>query len=138
MPTRCPVRKRAWSFVQTGLPGRHPAPNRGSVPVGTNAETRTEGATDIAFEYAMLVLVGIPVCSVLCALALVLCLICLPFVALVSPFLYLSHRRRVRATHHPLSDRSLGVVPESVVPGARRPGQAEQVAPGSTGWDRPG
>ncbi|MDB5350083.1 MAG: hypothetical protein JWN86_1330 [Planctomycetota bacterium] len=103
------------------------------IGVRTVSETRVERLIDLGFECAMMILIGIPICSILCALVLALCLLCLPFVVLVSPLLYVTSRRRRRAKSHPLSDRSLGVFPVSMVSAAWHPGGA---GPVSTGFGR--
>lgn len=99
--------------------------------VGVSEERRL----DKVFEFAMLILVGIPVLSILFALVLAFCLICLPFFIPIAAYEFLSLRRCERARSHPLSDWTLGVLPVPIVPADQRC-QAEPTGPNPVSFDR--
>ena len=84
-------------------------------------EDAADRILDPAIEVVMLILVGIPICSILLAVALASCLICVPMFVLVAPGLFLSYLRRRRAMMHPLSDRTLDVFSPPMVPDNGRP-----------------
>ena len=51
-------------------------------------EDAADRILDPAIEVVMLILIGIPICSILLAVALASCLICVPLFVPMAPFLY--------------------------------------------------